>query len=400
MIVSDLNFLVIEDDDFQREVIVGILIRLGAIHVTEARTGTEALNILNELDSNPIDIILCDLNMPEMDGMEFLRHIGNSHSSIATIIMSALDGALIESVRKMARAYGTNLLGAIEKPITPAHLETLFSLYKARDFKQRNESNPGSQFTLNEILEGLTNGEFEPFFQPKIQLSTGKLIGAEALARWIHPSYGVIAPYAFIDLLENSGNIDILTFVMLEKSAKVCKLLHSKGFQISISINLSLKSLTDTKLADKITRLILDAGIDPKYVILEITESAAITEMAPALENLARLRMKGFGLSIDDYGTGYSSMQQIARIAFTELKIDQSFVREMTTSNISKVLINSSIEMATKLQMKSTAEGIETRSDWEQLKSMNCDLGQGYYIAKPMNLEDFLNFCNQSSLVK
>ncbi|PJZ83984.1 EAL domain-containing response regulator [Leptospira harrisiae] len=400
MIVSDLNFLVIEDDDFQREVIVGILIRLGAIHVTEARTGTEALKILNELDSNPIDIILCDLNMPEMDGMEFLRHIGNSHSSIATIIMSALDGALIESVRKMARAYGTNLLGAIEKPITPAHLETLFSLYKARDFKQRNESNPGSQFTLNEILEGLTNGEFEPFFQPKIQLSTGKLIGAEALARWIHPSYGVIAPYAFIDLLENSGNIDILTFVMLEKSAKVCKLLHSKGFQISISINLSLKSLTDTKLADKITRLILDAGIDPKYVILEITESAAITEMAPALENLARLRMKGFGLSIDDYGTGYSSMQQIARIAFTELKIDQSFVREMTTSNISKVLINSSIEMATKLQMKSTAEGIETRSDWEQLKSMNCDLGQGYYIAKPMNLEDFLNFCNQSSLVK
>ncbi|TGK87979.1 EAL domain-containing protein [Leptospira bourretii] len=396
MATNDLNFLVIEDDDFQREVIVDILARLGAMHVTEARTGNEALKILNETVPSPIDIILCDLNMPEMDGMEFLRHIGTSHSSVATIIMSALEGALIESVRKMASAYGINLLGAIEKPITPAHLEPLFSLYNARDFKQGKTPNQGSRFTLGEILEGLTNGDFEPFFQPKIQLATGKLIGAEALARWVHPLHGVIAPYAFIDLLEKTGNIDILTFVMLEKSAKACQFLHSQGFKISISINLSLTSLTDTKLADKITRIVLEAGIDPKYIILEITETAAMTEMAPALENLARLRMKGFGLSIDDYGTGYSSMQQIARIAFTELKIDQSFVREMTTSNVSKVLINSSIDMATKLQMKSTAEGIETKTDWEQLQSMNCDLGQGYYIAKPMNFNDFLNFCNQS----
>ncbi|MCW7487762.1 EAL domain-containing response regulator [Leptospira meyeri] len=397
MITNNLNFLVIEDDDFQREVIVDILIRLGAIQVTQARTGSEALKILTEINPSPIDIILCDLNMPEMDGMEFIRHIGTSHSSIATIIMSALDGALIESVQKMASAYGANILGAIEKPITPGHLETLLSLYNARDSKQGKTSNQGSRFALGEILEGLTNGNFEPYFQPKIHLATGKLIGAEALARWIHPLHGVIAPYAFIDLLEKTGNIDILTFVMLEKSAKACQRLHSQGFNISISINLSLSSLTDTKLADKITRIILDAGIDPKYIILEITETAAMTEMAPALENLARLRMKGFGLSIDDYGTGYSSMQQIARIAFTELKIDQSFVREMATSNVSKVLINSSIDMATKLQMKSTAEGIETKKDWEALQSMNCDLGQGYYIAKPMNFDDFLNFCNQSN---
>ncbi|MCW7468492.1 EAL domain-containing response regulator [Leptospira kanakyensis] len=328
--------------------------------------------------------------------MEFLRHIGNSHSSIATIIMSALDGALIDSVRKMASAYGTYLLGAIENPITPANLETLFSLFKSRDVKQRKELNQGSLFTLGEILEGLTNGDFVPFFQPKIQLSSGRLIGAEALARWVHPERGVIAPYAFIDLLEKSGNIDILTFIMLEESAKACKLIHGQGHKISISVNLSLTSLADTKLADKITRVVSESGLDPKYIILEITETAAMTEMAPALENLARLRMKGFGLSIDDYGTGYSSMQQIARIAFTELKIDQSFVREMTTSNVSKVLINSSIEMATKLQIKCTAEGIETKNDLEQLKGMNCDLGQGYYIAKPMSFENFLKFCNQS----
>lgn len=396
MVANELTFLVIEDDDFQREVIVDILGRLGSKNIQEARTGTEALNILKDSTLSSIDIILCDLNMPEMDGMEFLRHIGNSHSSIATIIMSALDGALIESVRKMASAYGIYLLGAIEKPITPAQLEALFSIYKSRESKQKQEFKHGSLFTLGEILEGLTNGDFVPFFQPKIHLATGKLIGAEALARWRHPQRGVIAPYAFIDLLEKSGHIDILTFTMLEQSAKACKLIHEKGHEISISVNLSLTSLADIKLADKITHIVLESGVNPKFIILEITETAAMTEMAPALENLARLRMKGFGLSIDDYGTGYSSMQQISRIAFTELKIDQSFVREMTTSNVSKVLINSSIEMATKLQMKCTAEGIETKNDWEQLKSMNCELGQGYYIAKPMSLDEFFKFSEQN----
>lgn len=140
MVANELTFLVIEDDDFQREVIVDILGRLGSKNIQEARTGTEALNILKDSTLSSIDIILCDLNMPEMDGMEFLRHIGNSHSSIATIIMSALDGALIESVRKMASAYGIYLLGAIEKPITPAQLEALFSIYKSREYKNKNKN--------------------------------------------------------------------------------------------------------------------------------------------------------------------------------------------------------------------------------------------------------------------
>lgn len=394
MNINEITFLVVEDDDFQREVIADILVSLGASNIIEAGTGTEALKILNEEGSRSIDIILCDLNMPEMDGMEFLRHVGKLHSSIATIIMSALDLALIESVKKMAGAYGNYLLGAIEKPVTSVQLEPLFAKYKTREKKSVFDSTSGSKYNLDEILEGLANGEFTPFFQPKIEFATGRLIGAEALARWIHPQDGVISPYAFIDLLEKSENIDTLTFIMLELSTKACKFLHAHGHKISISVNLSLSSLADIKLADKIIQIVKNLEVDPKFIILEITETAAMTEMAPALENLARLRMKGFGLSIDDYGTGYSSMQQITRIAFTELKIDQSFVREMNSNGISKVLINSSIEMAGKLQMKCTAEGVETKYDWDQLRNMNCDLGQGYFIAKPMSLDDFLIFCN------
>ncbi|BDA77979.1 transcriptional regulator [Leptospira kobayashii] len=400
MSAKDLGFLVVEDDDFQRQVIVDILHRLGITKISEAIGGIQALQVLNGEKTNPVDIVLCDLNMPEMDGMEFLRHLGNSHSSISTIIMSALDGALIASVKKMARAYGITLLGAMEKPITPEKLEVMISLYQNAQSGQKRELSAERTFSLEEILQGIKDKQFEPFFQPKVNMGTGEITGAEALARWVHPKHGVIAPYAFIDLLEETGNIDELTFIMLEKAATACRLLHDKGHKIAISVNLSLVSLADVSLADRITHLVLKCGIEPRYMILEITETAAMTEMAPALENLARLRMKGFGLSIDDYGTGYSSMQQITRIAFTELKIDRSFVKDITESKVLRIVVNSSIKMATKLQMKSIAEGVETKQDWDTLKILSCDTAQGYYIAKPMNLSSFTEYLEKVTIVK
>jgi len=398
MNASDLGFLVVEDDDFQRQVIVGILHKLGVTKISEAAGGIQALQVLGDSVPDPIDIVLCDLNMPEMDGMEFLRHLGGSRSKISTIIMSALDGALIASVKKMAKAYGITLLGAMEKPITPAKLEVMISLYQNAQSAQKRDSPAEHKFALEEILKGIREDQFEPFFQPKVDIATGKITGAEALARWLHPEHGVIAPYAFIDILEESGNIDELTFVMLEKAATACRVLHDKGHKITISVNLSLVSLSDVSLADKITHLVVKTGIEPRYMILEITETAAMTEMAPALENLARLRMKGFGLSIDDYGTGYSSMQQITRIAFTELKIDSSFVKDITDSKVLRIIVNSSIKMATKLQMKSIAEGVETKQDWDTLKLLSCDTAQGYFIAKPMNFSALVEYCSNELL--
>jgi len=397
MSVSELGFLVVEDDEFQRQLTVGMLRTLGATRISEAVDGIRALEILRATDLHSVDIVLCDLNMPEMDGMEFLRHLGNSRSNISAIIISALDGALIASVKKMARAYGLTLLGAVEKPVTPARLEVMISLHQQARPKQKKEFSPGPKFTLDEILQGIRNKQFEPFFQPKVDIGSDQMTGAEALARWIHPQHGVVAPFAFIKLLEESGNIDELTFLMLEKAAEACRLLHNKGHQISVSVNLSLVSLTDTALADKITRIVRNAGIEPRFMILEITETAAMTEIAPALENLARLRMRGFGLSIDDYGTGYSSMQQITRIAFTELKIDRSFVKDLADSKALRVVVNSSIEMAAKLRITSTAEGVETKEDWDTLKIMGCDTAQGYFIAKPMNLSSLVDYCENKS---
>ena len=136
-----------------------------------------------------------------------------------------------------------------------------------------------------------------------------------------------------------------------------------------------------------------EAGLAPSLVVLEITETAAMTNAGHALENLARLRMRGFGLSIDDFGTGYSTMQQLTRIAFSELKIDQSFVREVASNDALRIVVESSIDMARKLRVKSVAEGVETQGDWDAVRSMGCDTAQGYFVARPMCLDSFAAFC-------
>lgn len=398
MQASNLSFLVVEDDDFQRQTIVDMLHLLGSAGVKQAGDGKQALEILQAARARSVDVVLCDLEMPGMDGMAFFRHLKSEHPDIAIVIISALDGALISSVEKMTQAYGLRLLGAVEKPITLKRIEALISQYGITQTSRERSPTVTPNFTLEEILQGVQDNQFEPFFQPKVDLVTGRIAGAEALARWIHPEHGVIAPYAFIDQLEQNGKIDGLTFAMLEKSAIACRLLHEQGHRaFTVSVNLSLTSLTDITLADRVTKVMHDANVDPRHIVLEVTESAAMTEVAHPLENLARLRMHGFGLSIDDYGTGYSSMQQITRIAFSELKIDQSFVKGFANDQALRIMVESSIDMAHKLRMKCVAEGVETQCDQDALKSMGCDMAQGYLIAKPMGLTPFLGFCGEYS---
>jgi len=391
MSITNLRFLVAEDHDFQRSVLVRMLESLGAKAVHEAADGHGALKILQD-PTRPVDIVISDLEMPGMDGMEFVRHLGETGVRVSIILASALERKLLASIATMSEAYGINLLGVVEKPITPGKLEPLIKLHKPAQAERGRPKTAGPTFTLEEIAAGLKNDEFEPFFQPKVELATGRVKGAEALARWRHPQQGIIAPYAFIGPLEDNDLIDELAWVMLRKAAAFCSSWRSAGLEATVSVNLSLKSLTDIQLADRVTELVASQNLEPRYMVLELTESAATTDVGKALENLARLRMKGFGLSIDDYGTGYSSMQQLTRIAFTELKIDQSFVTNAAKQESAKVILESSLDMARKLNITAVAEGVETQADWNLLRQLGCGLAQGYFIARPMEAGAYLNW--------
>lgn len=390
-IAIGLIFMVLEDHAFQRRTIGRMLRSMGA-EVVEASDGRQALDLINSAENVP-DVVVCDLNMPGMDGMEFIRHLGEGKRAISVIICSAQDQALLSSVDKMTRAYGVRVLGVIPKPITNSALSDLIARHKMQKLKTVQSISPVTTYTLAEVLHGVEQKQFEPFYQPKVEFSTGRPVGAEALARWRHPENGIVGPYAFIPLLEESGKLDELTFLILNKAALACGTWRSAGFDFTVSVNLSLRSLNDTHLADRITQALDSAGLAPRHMVLEITETTAMTEVAPALENLARLRMRGFGLSIDDFGTGFSSLRQLTRVPFSELKIDQSFVTGCATNSSSQTIIESSVEMARRLGIKSVAEGVETQSDWDNLRKTGCELAQGYFIAKPMDEKSFLAFC-------
>ncbi|MEO8143983.1 MAG: EAL domain-containing response regulator [Betaproteobacteria bacterium] len=388
MDIADLRFLIAEDHEFQRQMLARMLATLGAKDIREASDGRAALKIIHDPDL-PVDIVISDLDMPGMDGMEFIRHLGESKAGMSIILASALERELLESIATMTKAYGVRLLGVVEKPIVPGNLEALIRLHQPPPAAPREPKAASPVFTLEQVAEGLKNDQFEPFFQPKIELATGRVKGAEALARWRHPRHGLVAPYAFIRLIEESRLIDVLTWSMLKKSAACCSDWRAAGLDLSVSVNLSPSSLSDVGLADRIVKLVRGQNLDPQHMILEVTESAAAADTGKALENLSRLRMKGFGISIDDYGTGYSSMQQLTRIAFTELKIDQSFVLNASKQKSAAVILESNLEMARKLKVRAVAEGVETREDYALLQRLGCDLAQGYFIARPMEAAAF-----------
>lgn len=383
-----LCLLVVEDHDFQRGMMVEMLEGLGAKAVYEASDGRSALEITRELNY-PFDITITDIDMPGMDGMAFIRRLGEARVGASLIITSSLDRTLLDSIETMSAAYGMRLLGTVEKPPTPERFAELIALHwQARPNPERAKPSV-NVFSLDEVLAGLRAEEFEPFYQPKIELRTGRVKGAEALARWRHPSRGIVAPYAFLRMLEDSDQVSELTWLMLARSARDCRAWRDAGLDLNVSINLSVKQLDDPAVADAITWQVASQGLEPRHVILEITESAAMTNVGGVLESLARLRMKGFGLSIDDYGTGYSSMQQLTRIPFTELKIDQSFVKHAAHQESSRLILESSLEMARKLNVTSVAEGAETQDDWNLLRECGCDLAQGFFIATPMESAAF-----------
>ena len=385
--IHSLHFLIVEDEPFQRDALAMLLTNIGARHILQAENGRVALDLLQEqetrADCAPVDIALCDIDMPEMDGMALLRNLTGLKIKPAVILVSGLDTAMRDSVAIMARAYDLNLLGVMPKPPSRSKLLTLLDRH---DHENHKKSKPSSRLaiSMDEIVSGLKNGEFVPYFQPKVEMASDRVVGVEALARWNSPARGLLAPGAFLDAIEEHGLMDELTWAILAQSATIGQRWHEQGLPLLVSVNLSLSSLARVELAERLFEVVTSRGMATSSMILEVTESAAMSVIGPSLENLARLRLRGFGLSIDDYGTGYSSLQQLTRVPFTELKIDQSFVREAANQETTRSVVESSLDIARKLGLKTTAEGIETPEHWDMLSAMGCDIAQGYLIAKPM----------------
>jgi EAL domain-containing protein (putative c-di-GMP-specific phosphodiesterase class I) len=298
-------------------------------------------------------------------------------------VVSAMEISILNTVETMAKAYGLQVLGAISKPLNLQELTNCISNFQPKG-NIREAYVTRSEFDAEDLKRGLKEREFIAFFQPKISFATGEVQGVEALVRWFRPGHGVVSPLYFIHQMELENLVTPLTEVLLTQTCGYLKAWARRGYSLTASVNVSMHCLEDVSIADRLVDLVKESDCDPKQIILEVTETEVMIDVAKVLNVLARLRLKGFGLSIDDFGTGYSSLQQLSNVPFTELKIDQSFVKDSPTQPRHRTIIETSLDLARKLKLKTVAEGVETRAEWDLLKSLGCQQAQGYFIARPM----------------
>jgi len=387
----NLRYLVVDDDPDQRYLIARTLNTMGLANVSEAKSGREALEVLARAEE-PVDVVISDLQMPDIDGMELVRKLGEMGLPVSVILVSALDDVLLGSAATMTQAYGVRIIGTIGKPVTRDKVFTVLRHYVPQDAVVESSLDKAFPLEPEQALAGISAGQFEPFFQPKVELATGRVVGAEALARWRHPAYGLLGPETFLPALTRAGYLDELSWIILALAALEGGRWCSAGLNLSVAVNVSATSLADPNYAEAVTQIVGGQGLEANRMTLELTESEAIRNVAAALENLTRLRMRGFGLAIDDYGVGYSSMQELSRMPFTELKIDRSFVTAAASSEKHRMMIAHTIEVARLLGLKTVAEGVETKAEMQLLRNLGCDMIQGFLIAEPMDGRELLRW--------
>jgi len=392
--VRSLRFLVVEDDVDQRFLLVRTLNRMGMADVVEAPSGRAALELLGH-DGNGFNIVITDLRMPDIDGMELVRRIGQRQIPVGMILLTGLAADVLHSAATMTQAYGVKMIGALEKPATREKLFSLLTRYWNPQAAAAVNAPVDFRPTAGEVLGGFAGAQFEPFFQAIVDLATGDVIGAEALARWQHPVHGILGPDMFLPPLTRAGFLDELSWIMLACSAMEARRWLDAGLNMTVSVNVSATSLVDPGYSDSVNEIVSSHGIKPSNMILELTETEAIGNAAAALENVTRLRMQGFGLAVDDYGVGYSSMHELSRMPFTEIKIDRSFVTAAAKDERPRLIIEQTVAMARQLGLKTVAEGVETRAERDLLQSLGCDRIQGYFVAKPMDGRAFLTWAHQ-----
>ena len=370
----------LDDEPFMLELLAHMLIVLGFTSVTTCDNGAEALESF-DAPGNPPDLILVDLNMPQMDGIEFVRKLVEQNYAGSLILVSGEDERLLQMAEKLVEAHRIPVLGHLHKPVSLAGLTMLLDKWsQARGAHHLTMK----AYDPTELYAARDNDELVNYYQPKVAVATGAVIGVEALVRWRHPVDGLVIPFQFIGVAEKYGLIDDLTRLVLTDAMAQVKAWQQAGLHLRMAVNVSMDNLSSLGFVDFVAGAATAAGVAPQDIVLELTESRFIVDQRVPLEVLTRLRLKRFRLSVDDFGTGHSSLTQLHDIPFDELKIDQSFVHGAWCDETALAMYNASLGLGRQLGLEVVAEGVEDRDDWDLVRRTGCDLAQGYFIAHPM----------------
>lgn len=403
--MAELKVLILDDNNLTARAIANVAEFIGL----SAKITSDFQSFLEIIADWRPQYLIVDLIMPDMDGVEVLGELGRMQIDAQLIITSGAGQQLLHAAARSAGAHGLNVLGILPKPFNPKAFRDLINAETISTAdntfgQQLRAENQLSTLTLQELEKAIDAQEIYLVYQPKVSCISGTLTGLEALARWHHPEKGFISPEKFIPLAEQNGLIDRLTLQVFEQALPFLNqlqaadpVLSSQNRDLLLSVNISAASLKNLKLFKQIETLCENNDIRPDQLILELTETAAMDDPVMSLDILTRLRLRGFRLSIDDFGTGFSSMLALVRMPFSEVKVDKTFVITSADSRESRLVIKAIIELAHSLNMQVAAEGIEDNSSLELLRKMGCDQAQGYFIGRPMLPEAFIEWSEHAS---
>lgn len=378
--------LVVDKEPIQRMILVRCVEMLG----WRADTADNSGEAVDQFAARRHNVVVIDLGLGQPAVMRLLRHLRRGHVDPSLVFVSGAADAIQADSLQSARDFGLRIAGILPRPVDPYRLHALLLSNPA---SPRSEKRLATSYpTAQELEQALNDGELHTEYQPKTDLANGEIVGVEALARWYSPTLGVIPPDQFVAVAEQSDLISKLTFRILEDAIVACRQWREIRPDCSVAVNLSTQVLADPRLLPMVETLLGENRLPPGALTVEVAERTLISSLPAATELLTRLSTKGVRVSIDGFGTGYTSLASLLRMPCAELKIDRSFVGVCRTDPDAWKLVRTTVALARELGMNVVAEGIETEAVSERLRDIGCDVGQGWYFGRPMQSDALLRW--------
>ncbi|MBV4487234.1 EAL domain-containing response regulator [Pseudomonas sp. SWRI153] len=381
--------LVLENHEFARNVLVRMLHRLGVRDVLQAPDAEQAM-VRMHLQGG-VDIVLCDLTDRGVDCLEFLRLASHSGMVRAVVLCSELPAEIRRTLGQMVSLAGLQLLGVLSRPVQLRALHRLLQRYSRTQVVSTPRTLNNVLPSEDEVRRGLALGEFRAWFQPQFQLHSGTVSGVEALARWEHPARGILLPGDFLAAILAYDLTDLMFKHLLEQGLNLLGIMRDRGLAMVLSFNLHASQVKDNGLVEHIKQTLDRHGFNGSVLMFEVAENGLLDCPSDTQENLLRLRLLGCGLAVDDFGVGFSSLKLLSELPFTQLKLDGRFVQHLDRPG-SRAMVSGTRELARSLGMALVIEGVSGPQILEHLLELKCEIGQGYYLARPMNGHDLLKW--------
>ena len=383
---GDLSVLVVEDHDFQRRTAVRLLHGLGVEDVAEAGDGASALEAL-EGRPQP-DVIICDIDMPTMDGVEFITHVAERGLASAVVVASGLDSRVLAAVKRIGETHGLQLLGTLEKPLTARRLGELLGSYRRHPTLAGAEAEVS--VTEAEVAAALDEGLIDIVFEPVVDLTDGRVCGAEAMARWDHPSKGLVAPGVFLPVLAAQGLIPRYTDALLAAAASASAECRAAGRVMAIGADVDTALLGHADAASRIGEKVRAHGAEPPGLVCEVAERSLAMAPPAALDAVTRLRVKGFGVALDHFGARRLPAEPLAHLPFTQVKVDASLVTGVAAERSRLLLLEETLDLARSLGAPVVACGCASEADFDLAADMGFGQAQGPYLGQALSAADLV----------